>query len=164
MLTSKVEKVTFGLLLPVAVVGNMGVVEAVAASQGVPSPGWASMVGAVLALILEVLLWSALLAQTGWNPGCLGQNLAILHFLALTTFAAVRFGYTGRVTLSWFELDWAMGWLLGPVLVAGILSFAFALHDEDGDEATGDEATGEEATGEEAAGEEAPGEEADLAG
>ena len=132
------EKVTFGLLLLLAFVGNIGVVEAAVASQGVPIPGWVSMVGAVLTLILEVLLWSALLAQMGCNPGCLGQNLSILYFLALTTFAAVRFGYTGRVILSWFELDWAMGWLLGPVLVAGILSFAFALHDEEGDEATGE--------------------------
>ena len=96
------------------------------------------MVGAVLALIPEVLLWSALLAQTGWNPGCLGQNLMILHFLALATFATVRFGYTGRVILSWFELDWAIGWLLGPVLVACILYVSFALHEE-GEEAAGEE-------------------------
>ena len=138
MLTSKVETVTFGLLLLLAVVGNMGVVEAVAASQGVSIPGWASVVGAVLALIPEVLLWAALLAQTGWNPGCLGQNLMILYFLALATFATVRFGYTGRVILSWFELDWAIGWLLGPVLVAGILYVSFALHEE-GEEAAGEE-------------------------
>ncbi len=65
MLTSKVEKITLGLLLPLAVVGNMGVVEAVA---------------------------------------------------------------------SWFEQDAAIGWLLGPGLVAGILYVAFALHDEDGEE------------------------------
>jgi hypothetical protein len=38
MLPSKVEKVTAGLLLPLAVVGNLGVVEAVVASQGVPIP------------------------------------------------------------------------------------------------------------------------------
>ncbi len=141
MLTSKVEKITLGLLLPLAVVGNMGVVEAVAASQGVSVPVWASVAGAVLALIPEVLLWSALLAQTGWNPGCLGQNLMILYFLALTTFAAVRFGYTGRVILSWFELDWAISWLLGPVLVAGILYFAFAnaLRDDEGEEAAGED-------------------------
>ena len=141
MLTSKLEKVTFGLLLLLAVVGNMGVVEAVAASQGVSIRGWASVVGAVLALIPEVLLWSALLAQTGWNPGCLGQNLMILYFLALATFATVRFGYTGRVTLSWFELEWAIGWLLGPVLVACILYFAFAStpQDEKGEEAASEE-------------------------
>ncbi len=135
MLTSNVEKVTFGLLLPLAVVGNMGVLEAVAASQGVPIPVWASLLGAFLALIPEGLLWSALLAQTGWNPGCLGQNLAILNFLALTTFATVRFGYTGRVVLSWFELELAIGWLLGPGLVACILYISFALHPDDGDEA-----------------------------
>ena len=133
MLASSVEKVTLGLLLPLAVVGNMGVVEALAASQGVSIPVWALLLGAFLALIPEVLLWSALLAQTGWNPGCLGQNLAILHFLALTTFATVRFGYTGRVILSWFELDLIIGWLLGPGLVACILYFAFALHDEEGE-------------------------------
>ena len=51
MLTSKVETVTLGLLLLLAVPGNMGVVEAVAASQGVSIPVWASVVGAVLALI-----------------------------------------------------------------------------------------------------------------
>jgi len=34
MLTSNVEKITLGLLLPLAVVGNMGVLEAAAASQG----------------------------------------------------------------------------------------------------------------------------------
>ena len=139
MLTSKVETVSLALLLLLAVVGNMGVVEAAAASRGVGIAVWASVVGALLALIPEVLLWSALLAQTGWNPGCLGQNLAILHFLALTTFATVRFGYTGRVILSWFELDLAIGWLLGPGLVACILYVSFALHDEDGDE-DGDEA------------------------
>ena len=38
MLTSKAEKVMAGLLLPLAVVGNLGVVEAVAASQGVSIP------------------------------------------------------------------------------------------------------------------------------
>ena len=135
MLTSKVEKVTFGLLLVLAVVGNLGVVEAVAASREVSIPVWASVMGAVLALILEVLLWSALLNQTGWNPGCLGQNLMILHFLLLTAFATVRFGYTGRVSLSWFELDLAIGWLLGPILVACILYVAFTLHDEDGEDA-----------------------------
>ena len=133
MLASSVEKVTLGLLLPLAVVGNMGVVEALAASQGVCIPVWALVLGAFLALIPEVLLWLALLAQTGWNPGCLGQNLAILHFLALTTFATVRFGYTGRVILSWFELDLIIAWLLGPGLVACILYFAFALHDEEGE-------------------------------
>ena len=135
MLTSKVETVTLGLLLLLAVPGNWGVVEAVAASQGVSIPVWASVVGAFLALIPEVLLWSALLAQTGWNPGCLGQNLAILHFLALTTFAAVRFGYTGRVILSWFEVDVAIGWLLGPSLVACILYISFALHEGEAEEA-----------------------------
>ncbi len=137
MLSSKVEKVTLGLLLPLAVVGNIGVVEAVAASQGVPMPVWASVLGAVLALIPEGLLWSALLAQTGWNPGCLGQNLAILYSLVLMAFATVRFGYTGRVVLSWFELDLVIGWLLGPVLVAGIIYFAFtnAPQDEEGEEA-----------------------------
>ena len=137
MLTSKVEKVTFGLLLVLAVVGNLGVVEAVAASQGVSIPVWTSVVGAFLALIPEVLLWSALLAQTGWNPGCLGQNLMILYFLALATFATVRFGYTGRVILSWFELDLAIGWLLGPGLAAGVIYFAFtnAPQDEEGEEA-----------------------------
>ena len=109
---------------------------------------WASVVGAVLALIAEVLLWSALLAQTGWNPGCLGQNLMILYFLALTTFATVRFGYTGRVMLSWFEVDVTIGWLLGPGLVACILYVSFALHDEEGEEAAGKEAAGEEAAGE----------------
>ena len=139
MLTSKVEKVTFGLLLLLAFVGNLGVVEAVVASQGVSIPVWASVVGAVLVLILEVLLWSALLAQTGWNPGCLGQNLAILHFLALTAFATVRFGYTGRVILSWFELDLAIGWLLGPILVACILYVAFTLHPEDAEDAADEE-------------------------
>ena len=139
MLTSKVEKVTAGLLLPLAVVGNLGVVEAVAASQGVSIPVWALVVGALLALILEVLLWPALLAQTGWNPGCLGQNLMILHFLALTAFAAVRFGYTGRVILSWFELDLAIGWLPGPVLVAGILYVSFKLHPEEAEEAAGED-------------------------
>ena len=141
MLSSKVEKVTFGLLLLLAFVGNIGVVEATATSQGVSIPVWASVLGAVLALIPEVLLWSALLAQRGWNPGCLGQNLMILYFLALTTFAAVRFGYTGRVILSWFELDWAISWLLGPVLVAGILYFAFAnaLRDDEGEEAAGED-------------------------
>ena len=133
MLASSVEKVTLGLLLPLAVVGNMGVVEALAASQGVSIPVWALLLGAFLALIPEVLLWSALLAQTGWNPGCLGQNLAILHFLTLTMFATVRFGYTGRVILSWFELDLIIGWLLGPGLVACILYVAFALHDEEGE-------------------------------
>ncbi len=141
MLSSKVEKVTFGLLLLLAFVGNIGVVEATATSQGVSIPVWASVLGAVLALIPEVLLWSALLAQRGWNPGCLGQNLMILYFLALTTFAAVRFGYTGRVILSWFELDWAIGWLLGPILVAGILYIAFAnaLPDDEGEEAAGED-------------------------
>ncbi len=145
MLSSKVEKVTLGLLLPLAVVGNIGVVEAVAASQGVPMPVWASVLGAVLALIPEGLLWSALLAQTGWNPGCLGQNLAILYFLALTAFAAVRFGYTGRVILSWFELDVSLAWLLVPGLLAAVLYFASSdvLHVEEGEEAT-DEAMGEE--------------------
>ena len=127
MLTSKVEKVTAGLLLPLAVVGNLGVLEAVVASQGVSIPECASVVGAFLALILEVLLWSLLLAQTGWNPGCLGQNLMILHLLALMAFATVRFGYTGPVILSWFELDLAIGWLLGPVLVACILYISFTL-------------------------------------
>ena len=137
MLTSKVEKITVGLLLLLAVVGNLGVVEAATASQGVSISGWGSVVGAVFALIPEVLLWSALLAQTGWNPGCVGQNLMILYFLAFTAFATVRFGYTGRVVLSWFELDLAIGWLLGPVLVAGILYFAFtnAPQDEEGEEA-----------------------------
>ena len=139
MLTSKVETVTLGLLLLLAVPGNMGVVEAVAASQGVSIPVWASVVGAVLALIPEVLLWSALLAQTGWNPGCLGQNLAILYFLALSAFATVRFGYTGKVILSWFEVDVGIGWLLGPGLVACILYFSFALHDEEGEEAAGED-------------------------
>ena len=139
MLTSKVEKVTAGLLLPLAVVGNLGVLEAVVASQGVSIPVWASVVGAFLALILEVLLWSLLLAQTGWNPGCLGQNLMILHLLALMAFATVRFGYTGPVILSWFELDLAIGWLLGPVLVACILYISFTLHPEDAEEAAGEE-------------------------
>ena len=139
MLTSKVEKVTAGLLLPLAVVGNLGVVEAVVASQGVSIPVWALVVGAFLALILEVLLWSALLNQTGWNPGCLGQNLMILFFLALTAFAAVRFGFTGRVILSWFELDLAIGWLLGPGLVACILYISFKLHPEDTEEAADEE-------------------------
>ena len=139
MLTSKAEKVMAGLLLPLAVVGNLGVVEAVAASQGVYIPVWAPAVGAFLALILEVLLWSALLNQTGWNPGCLGQNLMILFFLALTTFAVVRFGYTGRVILSWFELDSAIGWLLGPGLVACILYISYTLHPEDAEEAAGEE-------------------------
>ena len=139
MLTSKAEKVMAGLLLPLAVVGNLGVVEAVAASQGVSIPVWAPAVGALIALILEVLLWSALLNQTGWNPGCLGQNLMILFFLALTTFAVVRFGYTGRVILSWFELDSAIGWLLGPGLVACILYISYTLHPEDAEEAAGEE-------------------------
>ena len=76
MLTSKVEKVTFGLLLLLAFVGNLGVVEAARASQGVSIPVWASVVGAVLALILEVLLWSALLDQTGPSVGCSGQALS----------------------------------------------------------------------------------------
>ncbi len=124
MLMSKFAGVTFGPLLLLAVIGNMGVIEAAAASQGVSIPVWAPVVGAVLALIPEVLLWSALLAQTGWNPGCLGQNLAILYSLVLMAFATVRFGYTGRVVLSWFELDLVIGWLLGPVLVAGIIYFA----------------------------------------
>ena len=113
--------------------GNTGAVEAAVASQGVCIPVWATVVGAVLALIPEVLLWSALLAQTGWNPGCLGQNFMILNFLALTAFATMRFGFTGRVILSWFELDLAIGWLLGPGLVACILYVAFALHDEEGE-------------------------------
>ena len=143
MLTSKVEKVTFALLLLLAFVGNLGVVEAVAASQGVSIPVWASVVGAFLALIPEVLLWSALLAQTGWNPGCLGQNLTILYFLALSAFATVRFGYTGRVILSWFEVDVTIGWLLGPGLVACILYFSFALHEGAAEEA-GEAAVGEE--------------------
>ena len=41
------------------------------------------------------------------------------------------------MVLSWFELDLAIGWLLGPVLVAGILYFAFtnAPQDEEGEEA-----------------------------
>ena len=106
MLTSKVEKVTFGLLLLLAVVGNCG---------------WPS--------------------SNGLAPGCLGQNLMILCFLALTTFATVRFGYTARVILSWFELDWAIGWLLGPLLVACILYFAFASvpQDEKGEEAASEE-------------------------
>ncbi len=56
MLTSKVETVTFGLLLLLAFLGNIGVVEAAAASQGVGIPVWASVVGALLALIPEVLL------------------------------------------------------------------------------------------------------------
>ena len=65
----------------------------------------------------------------------------ILCFLALTTFATVRFGYTARVILSWFELDWAIGWLLGPLLVACILYFAFASapQDEKGEEAASEE-------------------------
>ena len=139
MLTSKAEKVMAGLLLPLAVVGNLGVVEAVAASQGVSIPVWAPAVGALIVLILEVLLWSALLNQTGWNPGCLGQNLMILFFLALATFAVVRFGYTGRVILSWFELDSAIGWLLGPGLVACILYISYTLHPEDAEEAAGED-------------------------
>ena len=94
MLTSKVEKVTFGLLLLLAFVGNLGVVEAATASQGVSIP-----------------------------------------VLALTAFATVRFGYTGRVILSWFELNSAIGWLLGPGLVACILYLAFTLHPEDAEEA-----------------------------
>ena len=143
MLTSKVETVTLGLLLLLAVPGNMGVVEAVAASQEVSIPVWASVVGALIALIAEVLLWSAVLAQTGWNPGCLGQNLAILYFLALTAFAAVRFGYTGRVILSWFEVDLSIGWLLGPGLVACILYISYTLHEGEAEEAA-EEAASEE--------------------
>ena len=151
MLSSKVEKVTFWLLLALAFVGNIGVLEVATASLGVSIPVWASVVGAVLALIPEVLLWWALLSQTGWNPGCLGQNLMILYFLALMTLAIVRFGYTGRVILSWFDLDLAIGWLLGPGLVVGILYFAFthAPPDEEDEEAAGEEAAGEEAAGEE---------------
>ncbi len=141
MLTSKVETVTFGLLLLLAFVGNMGVVEAAAASQGVGIPVWAPVVGALLALILEVLLWSALLAQTGWNPGCLGQNLAILYFLTLPVWVTVRFAYTGEVILSWFEVDVSLGWLLAPGLLAAVLYFASSdvLHDEGADEASGEE-------------------------
>ena len=145
MPTSAAKKVILGLLLLLAVVGNTGVVEAVTASQGMSIPGWASMLGAVLALIPEVLLLAAFHAQTGWNPGCLGQNLTILYFLTLPVWVTVRFAYTGEVILSWFEVDVSLGWLLVPGLLAAVLYFASSdvLHVEEGEEAT-DEAMGEE--------------------
>ena len=135
MLDSEGKKVVFGLLILLAIVGNVGVVEAVAAAQEVSIPGWASVVGAILVLIPELLLLSALTAQTGWNLGCVGQNLTILWFLALTVYATVRFAYTGKVILSWFQLEVAIGWLL---LVPGFLGWvlylacAVSLHDEEG--------------------------------
>ena len=127
--------VVFGLLVLLAIVGNVGVVEAVAASQEVSIPRWAAVLAAILVLIPEQLLLSALTAQTGWNPGCLSQNLTILWFLVLTAYATVRFAYTGRVILSWFELDVAIGWqLLVPGFLGWVLyvACAISLHDDEG--------------------------------
>ena len=127
--------VVFGLLVLLAIVGNVGVVEAVAASQEVSIPRWAAVLAAILVLIPEQLLLSALTAQTGWNPGCLSQNLTILWFLVLTAYATVRFAYTRRVILSWFELDVAIGWqLLVPGFLGWVLyvACAISLHDDEG--------------------------------
>jgi hypothetical protein len=65
MLNSESKKVVFGLLVLLAIVGNAGVVQAVAAAQEVSIPGWVSVAGAILVLIPELLLLSALTAQTG---------------------------------------------------------------------------------------------------
>ncbi len=144
MLASEAKKVVLGLLLLLAVVGNIGVVEAVTASQEISIPWWASLLGGVLVLIPEVLLLAAFHAQTGWNPGCLGQNLAILYLLTLPVWVTVRFAYAGKVILSWFGLDVSLWWLVAPGLLAAVLYFASSdvLHDEGADEALGDHGGG----------------------